>query len=104
MAYEIVGSLKKQGKNSILRQLEEGVQRNEKRRGKLHPVFRLSFDARQCFSEEMAEQKLDYIHHNPVKGKWKLVDDYTEYPHSSAAFYELGKIGTVDIRHYKDLN
>ena len=52
----------------------------------------------------MVEQKLEYIHHNPVKGKWKLVDDFTEYPHSSAGFYELGRGGVVDIRHYKDLN
>jgi hypothetical protein len=52
----------------------------------------------------MIEQKLDYIHHNPVKGKWKLVDDFTDYHHSSAAFYELGKPGAVDIRHYKTLN
>jgi hypothetical protein len=57
---------------------------------KIHQVFRLSFDARICANEKMVEQKLDYIHHNPVRGKWNLVDDFVKYPHSSAAFYELG--------------
>jgi hypothetical protein len=27
------------------------------------------------------------MHHNPVKGKWNLVNDFTLYPHSSAGFY-----------------
>ena len=52
----------------------------------------------------MIEQKLDYIHHNPVKGKWNLVDDFTNYQHSSTGFYELGSTSPVDILHYKDLN
>jgi hypothetical protein len=30
---------------------------------------------------------LDYIHHNPVKGKWNLVEDYTLYPYSSAGYF-----------------
>ena len=41
---------------------------------------------------------LDYIHHNPVSGKWRLAEDFTKYPHSSAGFYECGKIGEVMIR------
>ena len=28
-------------------------------------------------------------HHNSVKGKWNLLNDYTNYEHSSASFYEL---------------
>jgi len=104
MAYDIVNSLKRQGKESLLQQLQFGVQRKEKLKGKIHQVFKSSFDAKQCFNESMIEQKLEYIHHNPVKGKWKLADDFTDYAHSSAGFYELGTGGAVDIRHYKDLN
>jgi hypothetical protein len=51
----------------------------------------------------MVEQKLDYIHHNPVKGKWLLVDDFLKYPHSSASFYELGASSHAQLVHYKDL-
>ena len=79
LAYDIVNSLKNQGKESLLQVLQDGVQKKEKLKGKLHQVFRLSFDARQCIDEKMIEQKLDYIHHNPLKGKWKLVDDFTTY-------------------------
>jgi len=41
----------------------------------------------QVFSREMAFQKLDYIHYNPVQGKWKLSDTAEGYRYSSAAFY-----------------
>lgn len=41
------------------------------------------------YSPEVIYQKLDYIHHNPVSGKWNLVDEFTEYKYSSASFYIL---------------
>jgi hypothetical protein len=51
----------------------------------------------------MIEQNLDYIHHNPVSGKWNLVEDFSSYGHSSASFYELGLLGKFEVTHYKDL-
>jgi hypothetical protein len=54
----------------------------------IHQVLNPSFDARKCYDLKMIEQKLEYIHHNPVRGKWSLVEDFTKYPHSSDAFYE----------------
>jgi hypothetical protein len=103
MAYDIVSGLREAENHSLLKLLAEGVRPKEKLKGKNHQVFRTSFDGRVCYDEKMIEQKLDYIHHNPVRGKWKLVDDYTKYEHSSAAFYELGKAERVEIIHYKDL-
>jgi hypothetical protein len=47
--------------------------------------------------------EINYIHMNPVSGKWNLVEDYTDYPYSSAAYYELGKENKY-ITHYKELN
>jgi REP element-mobilizing transposase RayT len=41
-------------------------------------------------TKEVAFQKLDYIHYNPVKGNWKLVNDPCDYKYSSAKFYESG--------------
>lgn len=35
-------------------------------------------------------QKLDYIHNNPVQGKWLLASSPIEYKYSSANFYETG--------------
>ena len=43
------------------------------------------------YSKEIAFQKLDYIHYNPVAEHWQLVKDPCEYKYSSAAFYELNK-------------
>jgi REP element-mobilizing transposase RayT len=103
IAYDIVNTLKKSGNELMLATLSEGVDTNEKLKGKKHQVFQLSFDARKCFHEKMVEQKLDYIHHNPVQGKWSLVDDFATYEHSSAGFYELGVMGKTEITHYKEL-
>ena len=102
MAYSIVNALRKSKKSDLLNKLKQGVTHSERRTGKLHQVFRLSFHARVCFNEKMLEQKLDYIHHNPVSGKWRLVDDFAEYLHSSAAYYETGTKNTY-LTHYKEV-
>ena len=62
----------------------------ERKRGQIHKVFEESFDAKECRSRKFIMQKLDYIHKNPVSKRWQLVNDFTEYPHSSARFYEKG--------------
>jgi len=103
MAYDMVKALKKQGKGKILSILAQDVERAERARGKKHQVFQLSFDARKCYDIKMIEQKLTYIHHNPVRGKWNLVTDFAKFEHSSASFYELGIIGHFPVAHYQEL-
>jgi len=100
MAYDIVTRLTRLGKSKLLKQLKDGVQKNEALKGKKHQVFQLSFDARKCFNIAMVEQKLDYIHHNPVTGKWRLTSDYSDYRHSSASFYEKS-VSNSYVTHYK---
>jgi hypothetical protein len=39
----------------------------------------------------VAKQKLEFIHNNPVKGKYQLSKDYLCYHYSSARFYETGE-------------
>jgi REP element-mobilizing transposase RayT len=41
-------------------------------------------------SKNKAEQKLDYIHLNPLQEKWSLVTKPEDYKWSSARFYETG--------------
>lgn len=103
MAYSIIQNLKKKEEIELLKILEQGVQSNEKKKGKRHQVFRLSFDARVCFDQNIVEQKLAYIHHNPVSGKWNLVKDFVDYTHSSAAYYLLSKADDY-VTHYKDVS
>lgn len=102
MAYDIVTRLKKQRQEKILNNLKSGVQYNEIKKRKIHQVFQPSFDIKPCYSEKFIIQKLDYIHHNPVIGKWSLADDYAFYPHSSAGFYILNNESDF-VTHYRDL-
>ncbi|HEX5653710.1 MAG TPA: hypothetical protein VFX58_11590 [Chitinophagaceae bacterium] len=92
MAYDIIDRLELYGKEDVLSFLAESVSERERKKGQLHKVFAESFDAKGIYSEKFFAQKLDYIHHNPVSGKWQLVDDYTKYEHSSASFYERGEV------------
>lgn len=53
-------------------------------------------------SRKIAEQKLDYIHFNPLPGRWRLASCPEEYYYSSAAFYYQGKKSFEFIAHYMD--
>ncbi|HEY8688772.1 MAG TPA: hypothetical protein VIM07_06010 [Chitinophagaceae bacterium] len=46
---------------------------------------------------------MNYIHYNPVKGKWNLAKHFVSYEHSSASFYEDGITKHFMPKHYKDL-
>jgi REP element-mobilizing transposase RayT len=41
----------------------------------------------KIFSREMAEQKLKYIHQNPLQEHWDLAQQPEDYQYSSARFY-----------------
>ena len=103
MAHEIIKRLKIARKHELLRTLANGVTDSERKKGKQHQVFRLSFDARKCYDTKMIEQKLNYLHHNPMSGKWRLGNNHVDYTHSSAGFYEKGIKGFYEIIHYKDI-
>ncbi|MBX7046280.1 MAG: transposase [Ignavibacteria bacterium] len=45
----------------------------------------------EIISKEVAEQKINYIHRNPLTPKWNLADEPQKYNYSSAAFYYQGK-------------
>ena len=53
--------------------------------------------------ESGVENVLEYIHHNPVSGKWSLVKDFVDFPYSSAAFYELGVESTYPLEDYRTM-
>jgi len=103
MAYELINRLKKANDNNTLAILRNALTEREKKKKQLHKVFKDSFDAKPIFSEKFLLQKLNYIHYNPVKGKWRLAKDFVSYEHSSASFYEEGIIMHFMPRNYKDL-
>ncbi|MDW3210727.1 MAG: transposase [Reichenbachiella sp.] len=55
---------------------------------KKHKFWQENSRAIELWTPAVAYQKLDYIHRNPVSGKWKLVNDWVDYKYSSGSFYE----------------
>ena len=103
MAYEIINRLENANNTETLKFLQETLTDREKKKKQLHKVFKDSFDAKAIFSEKFLIQKLNYIHHNPISGKWKLAADFVSYEHSSASFYEAGIIKHFKPKHFNDL-
>jgi REP element-mobilizing transposase RayT len=105
LAYDIVKGLKNKSNILLLNYLERSVSLKECiKNDRIHKIFSTSFDAKLCDSERMIENVLDYIHYNPVSGKWELAATYLDYPHSSARFYECNeRHSEVNIVHYKDI-
>lgn len=42
----------------------------------------------ELYTRSVIEQKLNYIHNNPLQEKWQLVSDPVDYKYSSASYYE----------------
>jgi REP element-mobilizing transposase RayT len=57
---------------------------------KKHQIWQRDSLSVEISNTTFAKQKLEYIHFNPVSGKWNLARDYIEYNYSSARFYETG--------------
>ena len=89
MAYEIVKRLRRGGRKDLLKIIHDTVGPNEAKKNKYHNLFQTSADIKEIVTEKFISQKLNYVYKNPVSGKWKLVDDYSDYIHTSARFYDF---------------
>jgi len=103
MAYEIIKRLADQNEVNLLEELSHRVSKRDERRGKLHEVFEESFDWKECLSDKFIDQKLDYMHDNPCRGVWNLVESPADYQHSSAKFYLTGEQGVYGVTNYGEL-
>lgn len=101
--YKNEGQLKNSTQGSLLRfsaqQIKFDIQKN-------NPIFLKEFKVNskdrayqiwkrnplsiEIFTENVFEQKLNYIHLNPLSKNWHLADTPEEYYYSSAKFYENG--------------
>ena len=107
IGYSIVERLEKKGHTDLLKQLENAVNKSDKKRSKLHEVWEDSFDWKECNSDAFTWQKLDYMHENPCVGKWKLAENAISYADSSARFYISGvhaKYTVLNFRELADIN
>lgn len=53
-------------------------------------------------SREKADQKIDYIHSNPLQEKWNLITQPEDYRWSSAKYYLTGEDEFGVLSHYMD--
>ena len=83
-AHEFRKILYKESKNELLSYQVEAY-------NKEHEFWQRDSLAILLYSKEIAFQKLDYIHYNPIAEHWQLAKEPCEYKYSSAAFYELNK-------------
>jgi REP element-mobilizing transposase RayT len=102
LAYDIIKRLEKQNEHALLEKLSQAVTPFYRKRGYRHEVWEESFDLKKCWTENFVLQKLNYIHNNPCKGKWKLAESPVDYFHSSASFYVNGKMGGYPVRDYRE--
>ncbi len=104
IGYEIIKRLKKNERHDILQVLENGINKSDKKRGKLHEIWEDSFDWKECTGDKFIFQKLDYMHMNPCIKKWMLSENPYEYVHSSARFYISGEQGKYEVLNFGELN
>jgi putative transposase len=53
-------------------------------------------------SKQKVEQKIEYMHRNPLQEHWNLADKPETYRWSSAAFYESGVDEFGILTHYME--
>ena len=87
------GSLLKYSAHLFLKQVEESKKTalyEVNAANKKYEIWQRDALGIEIYSRSVAKQKLDYIHFNPVRGKWRLAKDDINYYFSSARFYETG--------------
>lgn len=80
--------------------MSEGVSKAEKNKGSKYRVFEVSFDCKECYTGEFIQQKLKYMHYNPVKAG--RVNNPEDYIHSSARYYFTDEQGIYPVTTYLD--
>lgn len=54
-------------------------------------------------TSDKLEQKIEYIHENPLQGRWQLCENPEDYEWSSARFYETGIDNFGFLTDYRDI-
>ncbi len=78
-------------KKMLLQQPDKLLQYKVNAANKQYEFWQRDSLAIELYSLPVAVQKLNYIHNNPVAAHWQLCNYPTDYPYSSAAYYEDGE-------------
>jgi REP element-mobilizing transposase RayT len=91
IAYDIIKNLEHLKKEQLLWELYSDTTVAERKKGKIHTVFKASFDSKILENISDVERVLNYLHNNPCAKKWNLANSPEEYIYSSAQFYLQGE-------------
>ncbi len=96
-AHEILKKLREHNQTELLRMFEKEKrdQRHE------HSIWQ-DIQAKNIYSMGFLQQKLEYIHQNPVSKDWRLVEDRADYPYSSAGYYDYGRKPIIEITNINE--
>jgi putative transposase len=91
-AHEILNQLRENYGQDLLElfQQKKRDQRHE------HSIWQ-DIQAKNVYSMKFLQQKMEYIHQNPVAKEWKLVKDRADYLYSSAGYYDYGRKPIIEI-------
>jgi len=105
MAYEIAKRLQEAQQTIVLMQLANACSSKERARDNYIKYLNHRLMQSRFSRTTFLHQKLHYIHHNTVNGKWNLCIEYTNYIHSGAAFYIDSKVHEqIKLMDYKELD
>ncbi|KXK11365.1 MAG: hypothetical protein UZ14_CFX002002857 [Chloroflexi bacterium OLB14] len=91
-AHEIYKTAKEDNKAEWLNSFEK----NSRDVRHKHSIWQ-DIQAKNIYSMEFLEQKMEYIHQNPVAKEWKLAKNRTDYLYSSAGYYDYGRKPVIEI-------
>lgn len=93
----IIENLKSDNKSVILKKLKNS-KANHKRNSE-YQVWQEGFHPKEIMSDKMFQQKIDYIHFNPVRRNH--VKEPQDWKYSSAGYYYEGKEGILKLNGFE---
>ena len=103
ITYDLIDNFTKNNRNDILEKLADFVNDTDRKKGKLYEAFEPSFDWKECDTDNLIEQKLNYIHLNPCVCNPTLVKSPIDYLHSSANYYLGGNNILYPVEHVMNM-
>ena len=91
-AHEILKKLQAQNQKDLLNVFHQKKrdQRHE------HSIWQ-DIQAKNIYSMDFLQQKMEYIHQNPIAKDWKLAKNRADYLYSSAGYYDYGRKPIIEI-------
>ncbi len=97
-AHAILEKLREDRENELL----DYFHKNRRDSRHKHSVWQ-DIQAKNIFTTKVLEQKMEYIHQNPVAKDWNLTRDRADYPYSSACFYDNDKTPIIEVNDVRDI-